>query len=240
MLDPTRPSPNQFDRQPNGALLIKERKVIVTCLAILGSFLLIGSWIGHQTLFKGVALLWVASDVAQPADAVAIFGGGIETRPLAAAEYFRRGLAHKILVSGVYSGNEAESSHTRQNLGELRKLGVPDSIIEIFGCNSSNTYQEALALREWSQRSGAHSLIIPTESFSARRVRWITQRVFQDTGVQVQIPVIGSLDDLLRADSSDALFTFQREVIKYLGYQLIHMVIPAYRPGSTSEPCRKR
>jgi uncharacterized SAM-binding protein YcdF (DUF218 family) len=242
-VDAIRPCRDQHDKQLfGGNPLIKRR--VVAFGSILVGLLLLGLWIGHERLLQRAARLWVRSDPVQPADAVAIFGGGIETRPLAAAEYFRRGLVPRILVSDVDSGAEPPSSrsHTQQNLAELKKLGVPDAAIQIFGCHSSNTYEEARALRRWSLDAGAHSLIVPTEHFSARRVRWITQEVFLGTGVQVRVPVIGSLDYLKPEwwDNSDALLAFQREVIKYMGYRLIYMLIPTYERGGGSVPCENR
>ena len=46
----------------------------------------------------------MVSDPVGPADAVAIFGGGLEDRPFAAAEYYHSGLVTKILVSNAHEG----------------------------------------------------------------------------------------------------------------------------------------
>jgi hypothetical protein len=216
------------------------RGVLVSVL--LFQCMLIGLWLDHKQWLRNAAELWVEYDSVEPADAVAIFGGGIETRPSAAAAYFRQGLVPRILVSNASSAAEPRSSlsHTEQNLSELKKLGVPDNVVEIFGCNSSSTYQEALALKRWSLSNGTRSLIVPTEYFSARRVRWITQRVFQGTGVRVRVPVIASPDYLQGEwwNNADALFAFQREVIKYMGYRLLYgLLMPRYEPGNTSEQC---
>jgi hypothetical protein len=204
--------------------------------------MVLGLWLDHRQLLQDAARLWVVDDPVEPADAVAIFGGGIETRPAAAAEYLRQGLVHKILVSHVGSTVEYQSSHshTEQNLAELKKLGVADDVVEIFGCNLSDTYQEALGLRRWSLSTGARGLIVPTEYFSARRVRWITQRVFQGTGVQVRVPVISSLYYLQGEwwNNADAPLAFGREVTKYLGYRLVYgLLAPWYQPGNISGTC---
>jgi hypothetical protein len=77
--------------------------------------------------------IWLVHDtIQQPADAVAIFGGGIDTRPLAAAG-FSDMVWQRILVSNVDSGTGPQSSPTQDNVAELKKLGVPDDAIEIFG-----------------------------------------------------------------------------------------------------------
>jgi uncharacterized SAM-binding protein YcdF (DUF218 family) len=216
------------------------RRYILICLLLL--LCIMALWLDHRQLLQSAARLWVEYDPVQPADAVAIFGGGIETRPLSAAEYFRQRLVPKILVSNVGSVVEHQSphSHTERNLSELKKLGVPDDAVEIIGCNLSSTYQEVFALRRWSLSTGARSVMVPTEYFSARRVRWITQRVFQGTGVEVRVPVIASLDYLKGEwwNNADALLAFEREVIKYVGYRLVYgLLMPWYEPGNTSERC---
>jgi len=216
------------------------RGVLASLLLLLA--ILLGLWLDHRQLLQDTTRLWVVDDTVEPADAVAIFGGGIETRPSAAAEYLRQGLVHKILVSHVGSAVEDQSSHshTEQNLAELKKLGVAQGAVEIIGCDLSDTYQEALALRRWSSSTGARSLIVPTEYFSARRVRWITQRVFQGTGVRVRVPVISSLY-YLQGDwwnHADAPLAFGREVMKYVGYRLVYgLLVLWYEPGNTSGRC---
>jgi uncharacterized SAM-binding protein YcdF (DUF218 family) len=233
---------NQKERHANIILLVTARKKRLASCVVGILLILFGLWLGHQHLLQNTAGLWVEYDSVEPADAVAIFGGGVETRPSAAAEYFRQGLVPRILVSNVSSAVEHRSSlsHTEKNLAELRKLGVPDNVVEIFGCNLSSTYQEALALKHWSLSAGARRVIVPTEYFSARRVRWITQRVFQGTGVEVRVPVITSVAYLQGEwwNNADALLAFQREVIKYLGYRLLYgLLLPWYEAGNTSERC---
>jgi hypothetical protein len=217
---------------------------VFVCLGIPVLVLLLGFSIGHQQLLLIAARFWEVSDPLQPADAVAIFGGGIETRPRVAANYLRNGLVKKILVSRV-SAHEPNHllSHTGLNIAELHNLGIPDSAIEVFGCNSSNTYQEAMALRDWSMAIGIHSVIVPTEFFSARRVSWITGQVFRGTGVQVRVSAIGPADFLqkLELHDTDALLAFQRELVKYLGYRLFYWRVPYKARDSWShvEPGRE-
>ena len=83
-------------------------------------------------------------------------------------------------------------SHTALNRMVLIKLGVPETAIEIFGTRLSNTYEEAVALREWAVRTHARSVIVPTEDFSSRRVRWVLEQVFAGTGIRVQVPALKS------------------------------------------------
>lgn len=52
-------------------------------------------------------------------------------------------------------------------------LNVPSQAVVMFGSGLRNTYEESCGLAAWVKGSGAHRLIIPTELFPSRRVRWI-------------------------------------------------------------------
>lgn len=216
------------------------RGILVSVSLLFG--LTLWLWADHAQLLQTAARLWVVNDPVETADAVAIFGGGIETRPAAAAGYLRHGMVRKILLTHSDADFERSSSHshTEQNLAELKKLGVTDESIEIIGCNLSSTYQEALALKHWSLATKARSVIVPTEYFSTRRVRWITQKVFEGTGVQVRVPVT-SPPYYLRGEwweHIDAPLAFGREVFKYAGYRLVYgLLTPWYEPDISSARC---
>jgi uncharacterized SAM-binding protein YcdF (DUF218 family) len=140
-------------------------KGALVALLILAS-VCISVWYNRAPLLLGAAKLWIVSDPVGPADAVVIFGGGLGVRPFAAAEYYKKGLARKVLVSNV-SLDQAEilgilPSHTVLNHSLLLELGVPETAIEIFESDLSSTYQEAVALREWAVRTHAHSVLVPT------------------------------------------------------------------------------
>jgi uncharacterized SAM-binding protein YcdF (DUF218 family) len=177
----------------------------------------IGAWVGRDWLLLSAADLWIVSDPIGSADAVAVFGGGIADRPLAAAQYYRQGLVKKVLVSnggGVFMPDVAATE------GVLQKLGVPATAIETFGNDLGNTHQEVLALQAWAERNNARSIIVPTEIFSARRVRWMLHRAFGDECV---IRVIALDPPQIRRDwwrHTQGVSAFQNEILKYIYYRL--------------------
>ena len=195
-------------------------------LALLASIALlcVAAWFGREPLLRSAADLWIVSDQAARADAVVVLGGGIEIRPFAAAEYYRQGLVGKILLANIGSSRVEQlglrESHVEANRKVLLKLGVPETAIESFGSNLSNTYEEARALRDWAMRTGARSILVPTEIFPARRVRWTLYRVFPEE-VTVRVPALDPLD-YHRSNwwkSEGGLIGFQNEVIKYVYYR---------------------
>jgi uncharacterized SAM-binding protein YcdF (DUF218 family) len=169
----------------------------------------IGAWADREWLLRSLADLWIVSDPLGPADAVAVFGGGLADRPFAAAQYYRLGLVKKILVDGPDS--EAV----------LLTFGTPGSAVETFGNALQNTHEEVLALRAWAERHDVRSVIVPTEIFSTRRVRWMLHREFLnkfDVRVIALDPPDYHQDDWWRQTKS--VTAFKIEVIKYLYYLL--------------------
>jgi uncharacterized SAM-binding protein YcdF (DUF218 family) len=199
------------------------RRLLLVLLAIIGVGLV--GWIERRPLLHWGTELWIVSDDLAPADAVAVFGGGIEDRPFAAADYYRRGLVRRVFLSNVHVGPAEHLGALPTQVAAMReilfKLGVPESAIEIFGNDLSNTHDEVLSLRAWAQRTGARSIIVPTEIFPARRVRWMLHRVF---GEDVTIRVVALEPQLYHRDDwwqhEEGVVSFQNEIIKYLFYRI--------------------
>ena len=194
---------------------------LVACIVVVG----LSAWLKPDTLLRGAADLWIVSDEPAPVDAIAVLGGGLEYRPFAAADYYRRGLAPKILISNV-GVTPAEQlgvlqSHVRANSEVLQKLGVPAAAIEPFGDHLSDTFTEATALHEWAVRNGAHRIIVPTDIFASRRLRWTLHRVFGNDAVTL-VPAVNPPD--YQRDNwwrnERGIIGFQNEVMKYLYYRL--------------------
>jgi len=172
----------------------------------------ISAWAGREWLLRSATDLWIVSDPLGPADAVAVFGGGLADRPLAAARYYRQGLVTKILVSDDRQAPAAAEA-------VLLKLGAPESAIETFGHALGNTHQEALALRDWAEQHNLRSIIVPTEIFSTRRVHWMLHRVFPpDFVIRVAAldPSVYSRADWWK--DNNGISAFKIEFLKYLYY----------------------
>ena len=187
--------------------------------------LIAGVWLERAPLLRGAAELWIVSDPITAADAVAVLGGDLDTRPFEAADLYKKGLVPKVLVSRVEEGRASTMGlipgHSELNRIVLLKLGVPDTAIETFGEANGSTRDEALALRVWADRHGVTRIIIPTEVFSARRVRWIFDRKFVGSSVAIEIATIGQNDSHAEwLKSEKAMIAFQNEILKYLYYRL--------------------
>jgi len=201
----------------------RRRGGVFVAVALLA---LSAGWLARVQILQATARAWVVSDSLAPADAIVVLDGGLETRPFAAADLYKKGMARQILISAV-KPSPAEKldivpSHIELNRAVLLKLGVPSEVIVSFGTDVSSTYEEARALAEWANRNGIKSIIVPTEIFSSRRVRWILVKELSglDVGIQVQAlpPLDYDLDNWWRHEAG--VIGFQNEVIKYL-YSLV-------------------
>src|SRR5438045_1082579 len=79
-------------------------------LQVLGALFVLGAavWYERAPLLRSAADLWIISDSPAAADVVAVFGGGLEDRPFAAASFYRAGLVRKVLVSNVRESRAAQ------------------------------------------------------------------------------------------------------------------------------------
>jgi uncharacterized SAM-binding protein YcdF (DUF218 family) len=200
------------------------RRLVATMLLL--TVVTVAILLEREFLLRGAADLWIVSDpVIARADAVAVLGGGLDTRPFAAAELYKKGLVPKILVSQVPDGRATRMGvvpgHSELNRKVLGELGIPDAAIEMFGQANGNTRDEAIALREWADHHHASVIVIPTEDFSARRVRWIFNREFAESSARLKItavPVGYTREDWWKSEAG--FIAFQNEIMKYLYYRL--------------------
>jgi uncharacterized SAM-binding protein YcdF (DUF218 family) len=192
---------------------------IVVLLFVL--IVLLAAWTERPTIFGWIARHWAISDHLEVADAVAILGGGVDTRPAAAVRLFESGLAKQILISATAPSPMGGSDLNVFERDILLRDGVPASAITEFGNNSVNTYEEARALAHWAEQNHAQRIIVPTEIFPSRRVRWIVRRELAKVGVHVMIEAVPapsySFDDWWQR--RDGFADFRREIIKYLYYR---------------------
>jgi uncharacterized SAM-binding protein YcdF (DUF218 family) len=193
-----------------------------TIMAMVGIIAMTG-WFGREPLLRGAACLWTVSDAVTRADAIVVLGGNFHVRPLIAAEMYRRGLAKKILVSQTIDSQQGVSPiDSELNRTALLKLGVPPGAVETFGTANRNTRDEAVALKEWAERNAASKFIIPTEIFSARRVRWIFRRELSGRAMRIEVPSFESPGYSSREwwKTEQGVIAFQNELIKYIYYRL--------------------
>jgi uncharacterized SAM-binding protein YcdF (DUF218 family) len=183
-------------------------------------------WAGRAPLLRGCANLWIVNQEPARADAIVVLGGGLENRPFAAAKLFRAGLAPKILLMNVKPAPTTELGilPTEEELTRkvLLSQGVPETNLVAIGQAVANSHDEALAVREWGRQTGARRLIIVTDLFHTRRVRWLYAKELAGTGMKVTVVAV-RLREYSAQDwwlHEQGLISFQNEVLKYVFYRI--------------------
>src|SRR4029077_1428919 len=146
------------------------RTVVIFVMAVI-AVTLIG--INAPTILNVVGHVWAVSDPLQQADAAVVLGGGCESRPAAAAQLYSDGKVRQILLSTAGPNFTGSADPNNSNCEALTKLGVPAAAIIEFGNHPSNTYEEVRAVALWAEQNHPRRVIVPTEIFPSRRVRWI-------------------------------------------------------------------
>jgi hypothetical protein len=179
-----------------------------------------GVWLERVPLLREAASLWIVSDPVTPSDVAVVGGGDVEMR--AAAELYKKGVVNKVLVPHFRESRialmgviPADTELTRM---ALLKLGVPETAIETFGQNIETTKDVAVSLRSWAEEHHVSRIIIPTDIFAARRVRWIFHREFAGSGEQLEVPSYEGQDYTRRAwwRTKVGPISFENEIVSYL------------------------
>jgi len=186
------------------------------------------AWMARVTILRGVAELWVVSDPLDHADAIVVLGGRMDVRPFAAVDLYKRGFAPRILISNVaidpLAAMQLWPGQTEVTRQILIKFGVPPDAVVKFGDEVSSTYEEARAVLDWAKSSGARNLLIPSELFATRRVRWTFQHEAASTGIRIIVHPITprgyNVDNWWRDEGG--LIDFLNEGIKYFYYRLTY------------------
>ena len=194
-------------------------------LLLLGCVLLLVVYVFRVPLLTGLAEAWVVNDPVTKADAIVILGGGLENRPFAAAKLFHDGVAPLVLYMDVRLSPAEELGVAMPEKEQTRRIllsnNVSETAMTVIGSNVANTYDESRAVRAWIEKSGAKSIVIPTDPFHTRRVRWIFARELRGTKTQIHVvaikPLRYGIEDWWRHE--EGLIAFQNEAIKYLYYR---------------------
>ena len=179
-------------------------------------------WAFLPQILNSAATLWIVDERPAHATAIVILGGGSEFRPSAAAGLYHEGWAPLVLVPNVEPSPleqlGMEPSQAKFTIELLERLKVPRAAVELYGTEVTSTRDEAEALKEWAHGKAVARLLIPTDAFHARRVKWVFGKLLPGIEVRV-IPVETPEYDPIRWwQQEEGLIAFQNEIIKWLYY----------------------
>ena len=197
------------------------------CLALLAlGILLLAGYVFRAPILRTSADLWIVNQSVTNADAIVVLGGGLQTRPFAAAKLYHEGLAPRILLMNVRSDPTTELGITSTEQELTRKVllaqGVAETNLVAIGNRVASSHDEAMAVRDWAKQSGAKRLLIPTDLFHTRRARWLFEKELGGMSVAVIVTAVptGQYTAANWWQNEEGLVSFQNEVIKYAFYRL--------------------
>lgn len=151
------------------------------------------------------AARWLVVDEAnangtRAVEVVAVLAGSsaYKERASHAAEVWRAHPAATIVLtndggrSGWLSSEQRNPLFVERARWALEREGVPGDQIESLPQTVSSTYQEAVLLHDFALRRGVRSMNIVTSAYHTRRAGWILRRVFDGSGVGLEIDAAAS------------------------------------------------
>lgn len=206
----------------------KSRSRLRRWVWVLGLCFLLSAFcfVFRSSLLIGLANAWVVDEPGPKADAIVVLGGGIENRPFAAAKLFHEGVAPRILYMDVQPGPVEELGLVLPEAEQTRRIllsnNVPVTALTAIGKQVASTYDESCAVRDWAKTSGARTILIPTDLFHTRRVRWLFQKQLTGTGATVKVAIAERRDYTATNwwQTEQGLISFQNEWIKLAYYHL--------------------
>ncbi len=171
--------------------MFRRRLLAVLLLMVFAAGLL---YLARRPLLVTVCRWLDVGQKPRPAEYVMVLGGGVTTRPFAAALLVKRHLAQEVLVARQWDEAEgrrrtvpSEQELTRQIL--LRR-GVPASRIHLIGKGVVSTFDEAQAVAEFLRTRPSARVMVVTHDYHTRRTRWAMARVVDHPTDQLTIIAI--------------------------------------------------
>jgi len=191
--------------------------------AVIGTLALVF----HRPLLRTAASLWIVEGKPfDRADFGVIPGGGLETRPFAAADLFHAGRVTRLLTFTIEPSPVVElglqSPEHELTLSILEELEIPRASIDLVEAEVTSTWDEVVAVRGWCEKNRIRSLVVFTDLFPSRRIRWAYRRGL--AGLDLDLHVVPVPPLRYTADTwwqhEQGLIDFQNEVVKYLYYRM--------------------
>lgn len=175
--------------------------------------------------FMGAGQFLVAPSPPSPpvekADLIVVLGGGSGGREDRAVELYARGIAPKVLLTGLEGGHAKTRAHYLNWRAQyLVDQGVPRSAL-VFDLQSASSWDEAVNTLRFMRSANLSRVLVVSDPPHLRHLSWAWAKVFAGSGKEFRL-VAAPLEtwDAARwwGNSSSALFVIA-EYIK-LGYYL--------------------
>lgn len=195
------------------------------CFALAAfACVIVALWLFRAPLLRRAASAWIVDQPIEPAGAVALIGGGMPTPVYEAAELYRRGVARKIvLVNGRLRPTDRlgiTEPEVEWRKHKLVERGVSESDIVIVGNEAPDAFEAMKALDDWAKQSHAARIILPTEQFDTRRLRWCARHAAPGLNVRVRAVGDPEYSPANWWQHERGLIAFENEVVLWIYYKL--------------------
>lgn len=204
---------------------VTRRRVMVSCALIGVCCLPFAAWLAARWLI-------VPESVPAHSDAIMIFGGAAThvERNRRAAVLFQEGHADLIVLTddGVRGGwsaaDERNLFFVERARRELERAGVPTERIEVVPQRVTNTYEEALRMREFAEAKNFRTVLFVTSAYHARRARWTVEKVFAGSHIEIGFATapVGELSPATWWLKARGWRDVAGEYVKLIYYKLSH------------------
>ncbi len=188
-------NPSRADRP---GLARRARGCLVALVATLAAVAVLG-FVVYE--LRAPLLTWVGGllyheDALEPADAIAVLGGGALDREVEAADLFAAGYAPVVVLTrtpepAVIAELQARgldvSTPLERRLDYLEALGVPREAITVLQRPVESTHAEAELIAEWAETREIGRIIVVTDGYHTSRSRLVFARVLRGRPTEVLV-----------------------------------------------------
>lgn len=154
----------------------------------LGCALLIALPLAAYLFLWALGGFLIVGDAVERGDAIVLLSGGGDERLDEAVKVFQSGLADHLLITEtgtIPEGGGPRASDLLQRQAEA--AGIPgDSVWTTLG-KSTNTRDEASAVREFCKQNDLKSIIVVTDPYHTRRTQLVFRSAFAGSDIHVMV-----------------------------------------------------
>jgi len=203
-------------------------KISLKSISVILLSLLLSLIVFRKFILVNIASFLIDTDPIEKIEYACVLSGNAKNRANKAAELYHQGHIKKIICTGnnlhfISSLLDTEIIEPKITKAALEMYGVPDSAIKIVN-HGTSTKEEIDLLAKFCVTNDINELMIITSAFHTRRVRYTSQKIFEDANVKVNLQ--GAANKYYNQNNwwtlEGGLIACNNEWIKYLFYLYIY------------------
>ena len=179
-----------------------------------------------ETLLTNYAKFFEIDNASKGADAIICLSGGKQTRIPKTVELWNLGYSDKVFLTDEKKRNsefrylEISNLQFAKEVSRIKKIDIPWEVIPNRDGGATSTFDEAVDVVSFAKLRNWKRIIIVTDFFHTRRALHAFGKVFEESGIRVQVAGVGN--DILNAhnwwESDSGILAYFSETIKFPVY----------------------